>query len=170
MNALVILLSLLGMACYSVCGIMLLGLVVYVLRWNATWTRDEMQSRLQAWTSENGYRVVSQRRPKELPLLRQISAGPFRLPAHSPWVYDIERRTPWKIVETFSTCLTVADSDRQTQSGRLVLVKTQAFPRPAVFETRWEGVDEEPPVLEPLPPTPENDPLWDPWTDSPGAG
>jgi hypothetical protein len=169
MNPSAVLLSLLGLACSSVCIIAWLGTGFYILRWNAIWTAAEMQSRLQAWASEHGYRIVSQRRPKELPLFRHIAAGTFRLPAHSQWVHDIERRTPWNIVETFSTNVTVAGSDRRTQSGRLVFVRTWRF-MGWVFETRWEEAVEEPPALEETQQQPQSDPMWDPWTDSPQAG
>jgi hypothetical protein len=161
-------LNLLNLVFTSFCVIAWLGVIFYLWRWNALCTASDMQSRLQAWTTENGYRIVKQERPEEAPLMRRISlSGPFRLPSHCLWTLDPQG---WGFRQTVrgSTCLTVLDHEGRLRRGRFELARSRLLPL-AAFELGWDEAVDVPPLLEPVQSRPQDDPLWDPWTDSPSG-
>jgi len=161
--------NLLGLACTSVCLVPLLAAMFYVTRWHAVSIADDMQSRLQSWAAEQGYRIVGQERPGDVPLWRRIGlTGPFPLPSRCLWEFDTRRRGVWKTVLSVSTCVTVADSGGRVRRGRLEFVRTGQLPGSS-FEPRWEEARDIPSPPEQPVPGPQSDPLWDPWIDHPGG-
>jgi hypothetical protein len=154
------------------CGLSWFAFFAYIARWQTHWTVVDLQSRLLAWTSENGYTIIRQERPPKASLRHRIAvSGPLPwlvLPSGTPWAFDVHRRTIGICVPVLSTHLTLEDREGRTRRGQMKYFGRQygAFWRGPV-ESRWEEDDVEPSApTEQAPLLARFDPLWDPWVDS----
>jgi hypothetical protein len=144
--------------------------IVILARWQVLQTVAVVQSRLEGWATENGYRIERQERPEKPPLADRgyYWYSSIFLSSNCPWVPNLERRGFWKSVATMSTLVTVVDSERRPRRGRMRYDAVLVGPFRAAWEAHREELAIPPP--ESVNPEPRNDPLWDPWIDAPGAG
>jgi hypothetical protein len=170
MNADSWILGILNLACSSVCIATWFGVGAILARRNVLRKVADMQSRLQAWASEKGYRIVRQERPEKAPILSRVSMG-FQwlcLSNDCPWVFGIYRRSFWKSLPTVSTCVIFEDREGRLRRGKMQYVGAQYRGFRGPVESSWKDDDFSFPPQE-TPSEPHHDPLWDHWMDSRGA-
>jgi hypothetical protein len=166
-------LNLLNFACSSVCFLSWFGAAVIVARYQAGRKVDALQARLQEWSAEKGFRIVRQERPEKASFChRKFVSGPlpwFFSPARSPWSFDLRRRG-WRSLPSFSTCVTLVDSEGGLRRGKIQFVGSHFGLFHSSLEPCWEQIHDSSPSPESMPPRPQDDELWDRWIDSPEGG
>jgi hypothetical protein len=159
--------------CSSICIVMWLGALVMVMRLSAQWTVASLQSRLLTWANEQGYKIFHQELPARNTLAQRVfGSGPWTWLLSSgepPWYFDLFRRSFWTTVPRFSTYLSVEDSAGHPRRGWMQYIGSRMGGFWWSVESRWQEDDDVPPLPEPMPPAPQDDPLWDRWIDSSGT-
>jgi hypothetical protein len=156
-------LALLGFLCTLTCALPLLGVFVLLARWQVLSRVEGFQARLRDWAAAEGYTIVRQQRPERPPLVSRLL-----IPRASPWAFGWLGQTAWGMVPSYSTRVVLRGRDGTLRQGRMRYVGSALGGFWWSVESRWEEeiVTPEPPE----PPDPREDPLWDRWVDSPGAG
>lgn len=135
-------------------------------------TAAHMQSLLQAWAAEKGYRIEHQDCPEKPPFARRLpywAMGMF-FPRDCLWIPDIHRRGLGTWVESMSTLLTFVDPHGQAHRGRMRFEARYVLRLGLEWKPHWEEEPEIPPLLEQATAEAQSHPLWDPWKDVPGGG
>jgi hypothetical protein len=124
-----------------------LAVTTTVMRWTMRRSADAMQSRLERWAVERGYKIIRQECPPEAPLSNQFAVwGPFFWifsPGNSAWVLDVQVKPGEMNIPTLSTCVTLEDREGRFHRGRMQYIGTHWGAFGSSVESRWEeeGVD-----------------------------
>jgi hypothetical protein len=181
MDPVPLVLALLSFLCSLTCFLSWFGAIVLLARWRSLKEVERLQSRLRSWAAERGDTIVRLERPASGPIgCWLLVSGPFAwvlLPRDSPWTFA----WVWKYfgfnAGSYTTRVVFKDRAGRLRQGQMQYVGSPFTGFWGSVESRWEEGDPPPPepppesiTPEPTPPDPRDDPLWDHWIDTPGAG
>ncbi len=129
----------------------------------------DLQSRLEAWATEMGYKIIRQERPANAQVRHRFFAWLFS-PVDSVWVFDLYTRSFRGTVPSGSTCVVIEDRDRNVRRGRMQYIASMLGGFWWSVDSQWTEDDDVPHPLEVMTTEPQEHPLWDSWTDSSRAG
>jgi hypothetical protein len=166
------LLFLLNILAVFTCILPWFAVLAYISRWQMRWTVDDLQNRLLAWASENGYSIIQQERPAKASLLPWVAgSGVLRWlvsPRQIPWHFDLRWRSVGICVPSLSTHVILEDRQRQHRRGTMTYFgspMTGFWGGP--IESRWEEDAKSAAPAQHTADATGADPLWDRWVDSP---